>query len=247
MQNKLTEHQIKNFQIDVFVRDQISDFKYLFGEIFRGKNVVDIGGGIGLFAEILSETLGVKVRMIDADYDSVKLALSRGINAQIDDALSPKINGNENLACFNLILHHLVASTESETFKLQRKALTVWRPYVDAVFVNEYVYESFFKDLSTRLIYEITKNTLLSKLCSFIAKFFPSLKANTFGVGVRFRSLTDWYKVFKDAGFDVVQVVCGDDEYISWPRKILLIKKINRISFYLKPNYLTPLGTESRY
>ena len=41
----------------------------------------------------------------------------------------------------------------------------------------------------------------------------PSLKANTFGVGVRFRAHGEWLRVFESAGYDVKSSVVLS----TWP------------------------------
>ena len=198
-------------------------------------NVVDIGGGVGFFAKKLQEDLGVKVRIIDADYESVRVAIESGISAEIGDAIKPKIIGNEDVACFNLVLHHLVGDSEFNTYFLQKKCLESWRKNVEAIFVNEYVYESYMFDISGKLIYFITRNKMLSNFCKIVAIVITSLMDNTFGVGVRFRSYSEWQMLFNDAGFRVESFVAGYSEHISLPRKFLLIKRIHRVSFKLLP------------
>ena len=69
----------------------------------------------------------------------------------------------------------------------------------------------------------------------FIAKLSPSLKANTFGVGVRFRSHKEWCKLFESLGFKVVGTKIGEEEFVSLPRRLLLIKNCRRDSFLLEP------------
>ena len=119
---------------------------------------------------------------------------------------------------------------------MQGHALSVWHSTVDAIFVNEYIYESYvINNFSGWLIYQITSNSVLSSLGRFIAKWCPSLKANTFGVGVRFRLHKEWCKMFESLGFKVVDTKIGEEEYVSLPRRLLLIKNCRRDSFFLKP------------
>jgi hypothetical protein len=167
---------------------------------------------------------------------SISLCNEAGLEAVCDDALNPKIVGDELVTCFNLILHHLVGKSESETRKLQERALSIWHSNGNIIFINEYIYESFFSNnFSGWLIYQITSSSLLSNVGLLIAKIFPSLKANTFGVGVRFRSHKEWLMMFESLGFDVIDVVKGKQEGISLPRRLLLIKNCRRDSFLLKP------------
>src|SRR3546814_13793629 len=73
-----------------------------------------------------------------------------------------------------------------------------------------------------------------SKILSFIgrqvSRVLPSLRANTFGIGVRFRSHKEWRQLFAEAGFHVLDMRTGRNERISPPLRGLLIKAIRRES-----------------
>lgn len=244
IQQTLSQPQIEAFYHDNFVESQVKDFIKLLGltinpasgGITLGK-IVDIGGGCGFFAKALQNVSGLKVRVLDTDPQSIEHCKCEGLDAAEGDALNPTIAGDESVVCFNLILHHLVGRSEEETSKLQRRALSVWHTKAPVIFINEYIYESYGSDgFSGWLIYQITSNSILSKLGNLIAKVLPSLKANTFGVGVRFRSHAEWKKMFESLGFNVVETVLGKQEGISLPRRLLLIKNCRRDSFLLKPN-----------
>ena len=234
MQKLLSAEQVEAFHHDLFVEDQARHFESLV-DAKGGTVVADIGGGCGHFAQRLMRHTHHKVRVIDVDSASVNICRAAGVDAVQGDALSPQVVGDETIVCFNLILHHLIAASEKETLALQTQALALWRPSVQAIFVNEYIYESFFGNLSGRLIFNITKSPLLSWMGQIVARAVPSLRANTFGVGVRFRAREEWIRVFEAAGFTVKSSVVGDDEPISLPRRILLIKHIRRDSFLLEP------------
>ena len=241
-QEQLTEAQNQAFRHSLFVEGQVRDFVALVGiEGCAGKVVVDIGGGCGFFAKHLAEVAGYKVRVIDRDQTCVSAAMQAGIDAVCGDALTPPIAGDEGIVCFNMVLHHLVGTTEEATVELQRRALTAWRPQVGAIFVQEYVYESFLWNLSGRLIFEITKSTILSLVGRAVAALIPSLKANTFGVGVRFRSHAEWVRLFESSGYTVKASVIGEPGKVSLPRRLLLIKSIRRDSFILEPQIKLPL------
>lgn len=236
-QQTLSKNQIEAFYHDNFVETQVRDFIALLGSSVEtaAGSVVDVGGGCGYFAKALQATAPLKVRVIDTDMQSVAYCKLVGIDAAQGDALDPVIAGDESVVCFNLILHHLVGKSDEETSDLQRRALSAWHSKVPAIFVNEYIYESYvLNGFSGWLIYQITSNSQLSKLGNLIAKFLPSLKANTFGVGVRFRSSAEWKKVFESLGFNVVATVTGEQEKISLPRRMRLIKNCRRDSFLLK-------------
>lgn len=235
MQKTLSAEQVEAFYHDEFVTDQIRHFvQLLSGSPLQGR-VVDMGGGCGFFARRLAELTDHDVKVIDMDPASVMACRAAGLDAVEGDALNPQFAGNEEIVTFNLILHHLVAQSEPDTLALQKRALAVWRPHAKAVFVNEYIYESMLGNLSGHLIYRITKSTLLSAVGRAVSKIVPSLKANTFGVGVRFRSHNEWRCIFEAVGYTVKDCVIGTNEPVSLPRRLLLIKSIRRDSFLLVP------------
>lgn len=232
-QTKLSAEQIEAFYHDQFVDDQIQDFLAVFRERRIAGTIVDIGGGCGFFAKQLAQSTGAKTRVIDMDPRSIEECERIGVDGLIGDALSPTPCGDESVATFNLILHHLVGSSEKKTRDLQLKALESWKERADFLFVNEYIYQSFAGNLSGRLIYEITSSRFLSAIGRFVSKIIPSLKANTFGVGVRFRSHDEWRQLFSEAGYRVIDSRIGKPEYISPPLRGLMIKTIRRDSFLL--------------
>lgn len=235
-QSTLSQAQVQAFYHDNFVDSQVRDFIKLCGSSvipLPGK-VIDVGGGCGFFAKALEELTAFKVRVIDTDRQSIGNCNTLGIEAAYGDALNPKIIGDEKIVCFNLILHHLIGKAEYDTCNMQKRALSVWAGHCDVIFVNEYIYESFlFNDISGWIIYQVTSNHFLSQLGRLFAKILPSLNANTFGVGVRFRSHAEWSKIFESLGFDIVNTVIGKQEDISLPRRLLLIKNCRRDSFML--------------
>lgn len=239
-QKLLAQDQLEAFYHDLFVGSQVADFFSLIGSLLNPCSdiIIDVGGGVGYFAKAVRETINIQVRVLDSDIQSIDLCKKAGIDAIESDALNPTAVGDETVVCFNLILHHLVGASEYETRRLQERALSVWRSTARLIFVNEYIYESyFFKDFSGWLIFQITRSSIFSKIGNFMAKFTPSLKANTFGVGVRFRSHSEWCEIFSSLGFDVINTVIGPQEYVSLPRRCLLIRNCRRDSFLLKPNY----------
>ena len=233
-QRVLSADAIEAFYHENFVADQARDFV----ELSKGEQqgtVIDMGGGCGFFARCLRESNGRKVRVIDMDPRSVETCRQAGIEAETGDALNPKISGDESVVCFNLILHHLVARSEQKTREMQRSALRVWKGKTQAIFVNEYIYESFFLTASGWLIYQITKSQALSAICKLISRVVPSFRANTFGVGVRFRAHEEWKQLFAEAGYEVVASCIGQAENVSPPLRCLLIRTIRRDSFWLLP------------
>ena len=234
MQKTLSPDQIEAFYHDHFVASQVEHFTAL-TRPEAGRTIVDVGGGCGFFAEGLERLTGWPVRVPDTDKVSVAACHAKGVDAAVDDALAPHIRGDEDVVCFNLILHHLVRPDEAATLALQRRALEAWHARARAVFVNEYIYDSYVSTLSGRLIYAITSSRWLSALASAVSRVVPSLRANTFGVGVRFRAHDEWVRIFESLGFKVAGVARGAEEGVSPARRLLLIRSCRRDSFLLEP------------
>ena len=233
-QRTLSADQIEAFYHDEFVEDQVRDFAALVPEGVGGRTIVDMGGGCGFFARRMLDSLGHRSRVIDMDPASIDACAKLGIEGVCGDALNPVIAGDEDIVCFNLILHHLVGANERDTRALQIAALRAWRGHARALIVNEYIYESFVGNVSGRLIYGITNSAILSWLGGQVARAIPAFRANTFGVGVRFRAHQEWCRLFEEAGFSSVKVAIGRPEPIAAPLRLLLIKTIRRDTFRLE-------------
>lgn len=215
-QKTLSAEQVEAFYHDLFVADQVSDFMTLAGSIEIDGVVVDVGGGCGYFVRAIQQRLGHRVRVLDADVRSVEACRRAGTDAVQGDALQAAAQGDESIACFNLILHHLVGANDATTRRLQERALSVWREHIGSVFVNEYIYESPWKGgLPGRLIFLVTRSQTLSLIGRIASQFVPSLKANTFGVGVRFRTHAQWRALFESQQYEVVGHTFGKEEEVS--------------------------------
>jgi hypothetical protein len=233
MQRRLSHEQVETFYHDLFVEEQARHFVNMVPP--TGGVVVDVGGGCGFFARHLRQLTRRTVRVIDMDAASVQTCTQFGVEATCGDALAPSMRGDEEIACFNLMLHHLVAGSEAQTRALQVQALAAWKGQARALFVNEYIYESYLSDSSGRLIFEVTKSKFLSAVCRVVAHVVPALRANTFGVGVRFRAHNEWIGLFRQAGFRVEGSCLGKEERVALPLRLLLIRSIRRDSFLLRP------------
>jgi hypothetical protein len=230
----LSPEQIRAFYHDHFVADQVHDFVALAGRDTIAGVVVDVGGGCGYFAHHLQNVAGAATRVLDTDPGSVRQCAERNVEAVLADALQPDIRGDESVVTFNLILHHLVGGRESETRAMQKGALQAWSASPVRLFVNEYIYQSFLGNLSGRLIFAITSSRILSRVGRAVARFVPALRANTFGVGVRFRSHDEWIALFRECGYKVIDRRLGTPEPIPLPLRALLIAQIRRDSFLLE-------------
>lgn len=238
-QHALTSEQISAFYSDRLTNDQVDHFLNLltYTETQSINTLLDIGGGCGHFARQVVDRTAMKAYVLDSDPISIARCNAQYgdvISARLDDALNPIIHGDEDIVSFNLILHHLIGKNESATRVLQRQALLTWRDQAKLLFVNEYCYDSYIGNASGYLIYQITKNKFLSLIASQISRFIPSLNANTFFVGVRFRSHNEWQDFFSSCGFQVIACSRGKNETVSLPRRLLLIKRKARDSFLLR-------------
>ena len=238
----LDPNQIEEFYIDIFAEHQVRHFEQLtkFLDAEEINLVADIGGGCGYFARELNSKTGLRVRVLDTDQESIETCLAANnpnVEARIGDALDPKSMNDEDIITFNLILHHLVGRDENETRILQKKAIMAWRGNAKYLFINEYIYDSLVYYVSGRIIFEITKSKFLSNICRFISKIIPSFRANTFGVGVRFRAHNEWVELFEECGFEVVDKVFSEVESTALPLRMLLIRSVRRDSFLLKSTH----------
>jgi hypothetical protein len=234
-QRTLNQSRIEEFHHDLFVETQIEHFNEICTPRLREDGVVvDMGGGCGFFAAALARSTGLATRVVDMDPASVAKARALGVDAQQGDALAPPKRGDESSVCFNLILHHLVGASGAQTHQLQRAALRAWQQTPCVLFVHEYIYESYLvRGLSGWAIYTITSSKLLSRLGQLVSRLVPSLRANTFGVGVRFRSADEWRRMFESEGWMVAATRRGEEERVSLARRLLLIKSCRRDSFLL--------------
>ena len=238
-QRLLEAGRIAAFHHDEFVESQLVDFTELLGDdIGAHHRVVDIGGGVGHFAAALAARMGCRTRVVDVDQDSVSRARARGLDAEVGDAVTTRAADGAHVATLNLILHHLVAPGFGTTARLQASALAnfvrVGGP--KWLFVNEYIYESFVADrVGAALIYGITASPTVSAAASTVARAVPSLQANTFGVGVRFRTAKEWLEMFRRTGWQVARSKRGPEEQISLPRRLAFgLRSIRRDSFLLE-------------
>jgi hypothetical protein len=237
-QRVLERERIAEFYHDNFVADQVRDFERLVIAGGRHDGVIaDVGGGCGFFAQAVARAFGLPTRVLDSDPVSVEASRRNGVPAELFDALEPRFAGDEGIVCFNLILHHLIGGSLAQTRDLQRRALANWRNREVRVFVNEYVYESpLVRGASAWLIGVVTSSRALSAIARLVGRVVPSLRANTLGVGVRFRDSTDWRRLFTEAGFEVVAYHRGEEEPKSIPRRMMLITSMRRDSFLLAPS-----------
>lgn len=211
-----------------------------------GARVVDFGGGAGHFAAALEQATGHRAEVVDSDPASVALARARRVSAVVGDALISRAADDPAGASFNLILHHLVRPDFARTEALQRGALAnvAAGPAPPRVFVHEYRHQSYVApEFAPAAIHAVTASGTLSRIAAAAARVMPSLTANTFAIGVRFRSNADWRRLFERAGWRVAAEARGVEERISLPRLLALaLRSCRRDSFLLEraPALATP-------
>jgi SAM-dependent methyltransferase len=244
-QRILPQSAIDAFDTPEGMAEQLQHFKSLLG--FNPRSVfslLDVGGGTGFFASAIQTKFPyAEITILDLNEQSVMKGKQLGLNAIHGSILDPpaEVRGRKfDVVSFNLIFHHIIGGDESSTFDLQSRALTQVRGLLanqGQMFVHEICYEGrLFPDLSARLIYEITASRCLSKVLRLVGRAIPALRANTAGIGVRFRPTRGWMALANRSGLEVVNACQGEPEGHSWLRRILLlIREVRRQSLLLRP------------
>jgi SAM-dependent methyltransferase len=240
-QRLLSSGALDKFRTSEGVAEQIEHFASLLNfDGARAFSVLDVGGGVGFFCDALRVVYpNVRVTILDLDETSVIEARKHGfeaIHGSIIDPPSEILGRRFDVVSFNLVLHHIISSDEGGTAALQRSALDRARSLlteIGRIFVHEICYEGrVVPDLTGRLIYGVTSSQVLSGIVSGIARIAPSLRANTAGVGVRFRPAVGWVNLVQSLGFEVIGTREGGPEGHSVARRsLLLIREVRRRSF----------------
>lgn len=248
-QRLLPERAHEAFDTAEGMAEQLQHFKSLLGYNHQSVfSLLDVGGGAGFFARAVQiEFPHAEVTILDLDEQSVMKGTKLGLNAIHGSIIDPPTEVREKLfdvISFNLILHHIIGDDEPSTQDLQRRALKQVRDLLandGLIFVHEICYEGrLFPDLSARLIYHMTANRYLSQAVRLAGKAIPALKANTAGVGVRFRPASGWILLADMSGLDIVNACQGGQEGHSWLRTtLLLIREVRRQSWLICPQEKT--------
>lgn len=185
---------------------------------------LDVGGGIGKFASIITENVdGCSIVVVDnSDLVCDSFVVNDNVTLVESDWFEYKSEYKFDFIIFKTVLHHFVETSEIKTRNAQVLGLLKAAELLKddgILIVEENFYESAFRlgDLAGRLIYEITKLTLIEKITR-------KLGANTAGEGVRFRSMLAWEKIFQESGFKIDQVTKCQWDWQAW-QKIPLMGK----------------------
>lgn len=118
-QKILNSEQVSAFYHDEFLNDQLQDFTTLLDKHLTGNwSLIDIGGGVGYFAEALHQKFGCTVTVFDNDVKSVDVCNKRGVPSVLGDALSDPQAGTADIVSLNLALHHFVGESFLSTKNL---------------------------------------------------------------------------------------------------------------------------------
>ena len=220
-----TEKSFDLKHIIAFLHDQIETSENNPPNVDRPLRLLDVGGGIGLVAKVLSQALGAQVDVIDPSplardgfVESPKTRFHFG------DYLTCNLSEPYDAILFRTVLHHFVGSGFAETSRLQSqglaKAKQLLRPNgLKRIVVVENFYEPFLKqDLTGQLIYAVTSLRHLEALTR-------RLGANTAGEGVRFRSLASWRELFSQQALQIEKLWRDPDwgERMPWWQKLPLV------------------------
>ncbi len=185
-------------------------------------HVLDIGGGIGKFSEIIADNFNCKVDVLDPS-TLVKKNFSKSKNLELISSKLEDFNIEKkyDFIFMNLILHHMICddlkNTKNKQINSLKKALSFLKPE-GKIIIQENFYNGFFNsDCAGRLIFMITK-------LKFIENLTRKLGANTAGEGVRFRSYKSWESIFKKCGLNTLfEIKNPNDGYMPILQKILLL------------------------
>jgi SAM-dependent methyltransferase len=178
---------------------------------------LDVGGGTGRFADRLLSSFP---HASGAVLDNSEMLLSKNtLNDRkqlICDSVErlSSVSGKFDLVCVHWLLHHLVSSTYAKTTGNQLATLQAVRSLLSTggrISLYENMFEGWvFKSLPGRIVYQLTSARSISKVIRM-------MDANTAGVGVCFRSKSEWQQVIRNAGLAVHSYV-EPDNWV-WPQR----------------------------
>jgi ubiquinone/menaquinone biosynthesis C-methylase UbiE len=236
----LDDDQLRTFDTEHICEKEWATIKPVFDAQFAGRpfTFVDVGGGNGLFGDMLLDAYpGARGVIIDPAevllrenqrHPRKEVLLARAEN--LDELFGER---KFDLILFNWILHHLVLDSYAKTVELQRTVLAKARGLLKpggVISVLENLYEGTIVDgVPSRLIFELTKSTLLKSVVSLLG-------ANTAGCGVCFRSRKAWQEDAEDAGLSVDTFVEMTPKPIGRLKELLLhVGFVGHGFFWLKP------------
>lgn len=225
---KLDSEQTKAFDVE-YVDQALFDRTLAQVDTGEVTEVLDVGGGNGLYADKLVEYFpGARVTNLEPDaYLAGRNQAHPRKRVVVNDFqhadLAP---GSFDLVFFSWVLHHFVGESYRRTLGLQADGLAAARRLVKPggkVVIFENYYDGLaLDDLPGRMIYELTRSKALSP-------FTARLGANTAGVGVAFHSKQAWHRLIEQAGLAIEhdEICYAYGTLGALKRGILHIKSMN--------------------
>jgi ubiquinone/menaquinone biosynthesis C-methylase UbiE len=216
-------------------------------------NVLDLGGGNGLFADQLLARFP-KSTVTIIDISSVLLSRNNPsnrkefIHGSIEEMIDILTGRTFDYITMNWVLHHLVGNSYRTSLKNCRKTLIHCKKLLKPggmVIIAENMFDSYLgSNLASHVIYAITA-IKWRWFVQWTKRFF-----NTAGVGVCFQSQRAWMRLFAEAGFDVDAFQLGlvwrwleraflRMDFRSMAIHLLFVKSVSHGHFFLEPK---PVG-----
>jgi 2-polyprenyl-3-methyl-5-hydroxy-6-metoxy-1,4-benzoquinol methylase len=211
-------------------------------------NVLDLGGGNGLFADQLLARfprstvtiLEISCALLSRNDPSKRKELIHGSIEEMTDVLTGR---TFDYISMNWVLHHLVGNSYRASLENCCKTLIHCRKLLKPggmVIIAENMFDSYLgSNLASHIIYAITE-IKWRWFVQWTKRFF-----NTAGVGVCFQSERAWRRIFGETGFDVVAFQRG----VVWgwvgsslrgkAMHLLFVKSVSHGHFFLEPK---PVG-----
>lgn len=205
----LNEKQNAAFDTEFHSPEELENKFLLLEELFNDRpfNVLDLGGGNGLFADQLLARFPKSFVAI-VDISSLLLAKNRPstrkelIHGSIESMLSILSGRTFDCITVNWVFHHLVGNSYQACRKNCLDTLIQCKKILSPngmLLVTENMFDGYLRsNLPSHLIYTITA-TRWPWFVRLAKRFF-----NTAGVGVCFQSRRAWQHMFAQAGLDVI-------------------------------------------
>jgi ubiquinone/menaquinone biosynthesis C-methylase UbiE len=241
----LGEKQNEAFDREFHSREELARKFLLLDEFAKDRsfNVLDLGGGNGLFADQLLARFP-KSSLTILDISSLLLEHNRPSDRKelIHGSIEAmhEIFAGRTFDCItaNWVFHHLIGSSYRACWENCLDTLMQCKKVLKpngVLLVAENMFDGYLgSNLPSHLIYAITA-TRWSWFVRLAKRFF-----NTAGVGVCFQSRRAWQRMFAQAGFDVVAFQQG--LLWSWLRSsfggflihLLFVRSVAHGHFFLK-------------
>jgi len=238
----LSEKQNAAFDTEFHSQEELES-KFLLFDEGRPFNVLDLGGGNGIFADQLLARFP-KSSVSIVDISSLLLAKNRPserkelIHSSIECMNDILVGRTFDYITVNWVFHHLVGNgyriCRKNCLDTLMRCKELLKPN-GMLIVTENMFEGYLgSNVPSHLIYTITA-TRWPWFVRLAERFF-----NTAGVGVCFQSQRAWEHMFAQAGFNIVTCQRGLEWW--WLRRsflgvmyhLLFVKSVSHGHFFLK-------------